>query len=335
MPTYRHLLSPGRIAGLELKNRMMLAAMGSNFAEADGSCSERLIAYYGERARGGAGLLILETAAVAWPAGATMPNTVGFSEDRFIPGLRELTARVHGHGAKIAAQLNHGGKVAQEDVAAGRPVLVPSLPNKGQSDMFALLTGAELANFVKAAGPDGKGPRYQVMDEADIGQLVEQFAAAAVRAREARFDAIEIHAGHGYVISSFLSPAVNQRTDGYGGSAENRARLLCEIIRATRAAVGEGFPILVRLDAKEFRIPGGIELADALVTAKTSLDLRGFVLHKQTRDHRPRRDRRVGDQPFVLARPAILHAPQRKRCIRARRRQAEPADDAERSNPGE
>jgi 2,4-dienoyl-CoA reductase-like NADH-dependent reductase (Old Yellow Enzyme family)/NADPH-dependent 2,4-dienoyl-CoA reductase/sulfur reductase-like enzyme len=265
--SYRHLLAPGRIAGLELKNRIILAAMGSNFANADGTCGERIQAYYEERARGGTGLLIMETSTVAWPAGSTMPNMVGFSEDRFMPGLTQLAARVHRHGAKIAAQLNHGGKVAQEDVAAGRPMLVPSIPDKGMSDMFELLTPGELGNFVKAAGPDGKGPRYHEMTQVDIDELVAQFASAAQRAKEANFDAVEIHAGHGYVISSFLSPAVNKRQDNYGGSPENRARLLCEVIEGVRQAVGADFPILVRFDAKEFRVEGGIELEDAIITA--------------------------------------------------------------------
>ena len=265
---FPHLMAPGKIADLKLKNRILLAAMGSNFAELDGTCGERIQAYYEERARGGTGLLIMETSAIAWPAGATMPNTVGFSDDRFIAGLTQLAERVHRHGAKIAAQLNHGGKVAQEDVAAGRPILVPSIPAGGGSDMFELLTPAELGNFVKAAGPDGKGPRYHEMTPTDIEKLIAQFASAALRARQANFDAVEIHAGHGYVISSFLSPAVNRREDRYGGSAENRARLLCEIITAVRAKVGAGFPILVRLDAMEYRVEGGIRLEDCLATAR-------------------------------------------------------------------
>jgi 2,4-dienoyl-CoA reductase (NADPH2) len=265
---FKHLLAAGRISDLELKNRIILAAMGSNFAELDGSCGERIQAYYEERARGGTGLLIMETATVAWPSGSTMPNMVGFSDDRFIPGLQELAARVHAHGARIAAQLNHGGKVAQQDVAAGRPVLVPSVPGPGSSDMFELLTPEELGNFVKAAGPDGKGPRYHPLAQVDIDELVGQFASAAKRAKQANFDAVEIHAGHGYIISSFLSPAVNKRDDEYGGSPENRARLLCEVLRAVREAVGAGFPILVRLDAREYRVEGGIELADCLVTAR-------------------------------------------------------------------
>lgn len=266
--TYPNLMSPGSIAGMQVKNRTMLAPMGSNYATEDGYTSERLIAYYEERARGGTGLLILETSAVAWPAGSTMPNTLGFSSDKFLPGLQELTRRVHAHGCKIAAQLNHGGKVAQEDTAAGRPVLVPSKPEKGASDMFALLTPAELSNFVKAAGPDGKGPRYHEMTREDIIELRQAFADAAGRAKQAGFDAIEIHAGHGYVLSSFLSPAVNKRSDEYGGPIENRARLLCEVIQEVRDRVGQDFPILVRLDGKEYRVEGGITLEDCIKTAQ-------------------------------------------------------------------
>jgi len=267
MTKYSQLLAPGSIGQLTLNNRMMLAAMGSNFAESDGSCGERLLAYYEERARGGAGLLIMETATVNWPAGCSMPNMVGLSDDRFLPGLRELANRVHSHGSRIAAQLNHSGKVSQEDVIAGRPVLVPSVPVKGRSDLFALLTPEEMATFIKAAGPDGKGARYHEMTQADIDTLVQQFADSARRVQQAGFDAVEIHAGHGYVISSFLSPAVNRRSDKYGGGIENRARLLCEVITAVREATGPGFPIIVRQDAYEFRIENGIQLDDCVRTA--------------------------------------------------------------------
>jgi len=262
------LSSPANIGKLSLKNRMVLAAMGSNFAQSDGRCSEQLIAYYETRAKGGTGLLILETSAVAWPKGSAMPNTLGFSSDDFIPGLTELTHRVHKHGAKIAAQLNHSGKVAQEDTVAGRPLLVPSVPNKVPSDMMALLTPQELGNFIKAAGPDGKGPQYREMNERDITWLIDQFTQAALRAQKSNFDAIEIHAGHGYLISSFLSKATNQRSDQYGGNTQNRARLLVEIIQSIRSAVGCDFPILVRMDAMEYRVENGITPSDFIAAAK-------------------------------------------------------------------
>ena len=269
---YPHLASPANIGALTLPNRFIMTAMGSNYAEADGSCGERLQAYYEARARGGAGLIILETTSIAWPAACSMPNMVGLSEDRFLPGLTSLVDRVHRHGSTIAAQINHSGKVAQEDIAAGRPLMVPSLPPKAGSGMFKLLTQGEIQHFIKMAGPDGKGARYQVMSEEDIADTVTQFADAAHRCQRAGFDAVEIHAGHGYVLAGFLSPHFNQREDRYGGSRENRARFLVEVIDAVKERCGREFPVLVRLDAKEFRIEGGITPEDFLVTAKLAQD---------------------------------------------------------------
>jgi len=262
------LNTPIQIGAMSVKNRFVLAAMGSNFAHTDGSCGEKIQAYYEARAKGGCGLIILETTSVAYPAGCSMPNMVGFSEDRFIPGLKELTDRVHAHGCKIAAQLNHSGKVAQEDTVAGRPMWVASMPKRGRTNMMDLLTREEMGNFIKMAGPDGKGPQYHPIDKQEIDTLIKQFAEAAVRAEKAGFDAIEIHAGHGYLIANFLSPATNHREDEYGGSLENRARLLVEIIQATRAACSDRLPVLVRLDAMEYRIDGGIEPKDFVEVAK-------------------------------------------------------------------
>ena len=260
------LASPGSIGRMQLKNRMVMAAMGSNFAGKDGHTTEQLIAYYEERARGGVGLIVLETSAITWPVGASMPNMIGFSKDEFIPDLKSLTQRIHQHGAKIAAQLNHSGKISQEDVIAGRPIAVPSIPKSEPSDMFGLLTQDEIMNFIKAGGPDGKGPRYHQLSIAEIQEEVQHFVEAAQRAKVSNFDAIEIHAGHGYLISSFLSPAVNKRTDEYGGSPEKRARLLVEIISEIKKQI-EDFPILVRLDANEYRIENGITPKDFLITA--------------------------------------------------------------------
>lgn len=265
---YQKLLSPGRIGSLELRNRIVLAAMGSNFADENGHCTERLIAYYEARAKGGAGLLVLETSAACYPNGATMPNMVGFSTDEFLPGLTELAKRVHRHGAKIVAQLCHGGKMAQEDTAAGREIPMPTLMKPGFSDMFQVLTREEIGHFIKAAGPDGKGPQYYEMTEAHIAETVAGFANAAALAQKAGFDGVELHGGHGYLLAAFLSPYTNKRTDNYGGSRENRARFLVETIRAVREATSEDFTILVRLDAKEYRVEGGIELDDCLETVQ-------------------------------------------------------------------
>ncbi|SUE90438.1 putative NADH-dependent oxidoreductase [Pseudomonas putida] len=122
MTKLSQLLAPGRIGPLQLRNRIIMAPMGSNFAEADGHCGERIQAYYEARAEGGAGLLIMGVCAVAFPAGTAEPYQVGVSSDEFIPGLAQLAGRVHRHGAKIAMQLQHAGKNAIRDMAAGRPL---------------------------------------------------------------------------------------------------------------------------------------------------------------------------------------------------------------------
>ena len=243
-----------------------MAAMGSNFAGEDGHTTEKLEAYYEERAKGGVGLIILETSAITWPAGASMPNMLGFSKDEFIPDLQSLTQKIHQHGTKVAAQLNHSGKIAQEDVIAGRPILVPSIPKSEPSDMFGLLTEKEIMSFVKAAGPDGKGPRYHELTIKEIKTEIQHFVDAAKRAEKSNFDAVEIHAGHGYLISSFLSPAVNKRIDEYGGTPKNRARLLLEIIAEIKKEL-PNLTVLVRLDANEYRIQDGITPKDFLITA--------------------------------------------------------------------
>lgn len=265
---FEQLLKPGKIGSLTLKNRFVMAPMGSNFAEENGTAGERLRSYYIERAKGGVGLIIMETSATTWPKGASMPNMLGFSSEDFLPDLTLLTEEIHKYDCKVAAQLNHSGKISQEDVAAGRSIPVPSIPKGSKSDMFGLLTMEELANFVKAAGPDGKGPRYHIMTQEEIREEIKNFGLAASIAQRAGFDALELHAGHGYLISSFLSPAVNIREDEYGGDARNRARFLSEVIKEVKRVTSNELPIIVRLDAKEYRVDGGISEADFLTTIK-------------------------------------------------------------------
>lgn len=263
---YAPLLEPGRIGALELRNRIVMAPMGSNFAEADGTCGERIQAYYEARAKGGAGLLTMGVCAVAFPAGTAEPFQVGVSHDDFIPGLAGIATRVHCHGAKIAMQLQHAGKTATRDLAAGREMWVPSLPPPARSDMLAALTQEEMATFVGGMGKTR--PRFRVMDKADIAQMVEYFAAAAARAQLAGFDGVELHAAHTYILAGFLSPYYNKRDDEYGGPIENRTRLLLDTLRAVKARTGASFPVWVRLDAEELRTPGGIALPDAIATAQ-------------------------------------------------------------------
>ncbi|SFA82132.1 2,4-dienoyl-CoA reductase [Collimonas sp. OK607] len=267
---YQALLEPGRIGSMVLRNRIVMAPMGSNFAEADGSCGERIQAYYEERAKGGAGLLIMGVCSVAFPHGTAEPFQVGVSRDDFIPGLAGIAERVHKHGAKIAMQLQHAGKTATRDLAAGREMWVPSLPPATKTSMMQALTQEELANFVGGLG--NQKPRIRVMDKADIAQMVEYFAAAAARAKQAGFDGVELHAAHTYILAGFLSPYYNRREDEYGGPLENRARLLIEVLQAVKARTGGDFPVWLRLDGEELRTQGGITLEDAVATARMAVD---------------------------------------------------------------
>jgi 2,4-dienoyl-CoA reductase-like NADH-dependent reductase (Old Yellow Enzyme family)/NADH dehydrogenase FAD-containing subunit len=262
-PALAHLLAPGRIGTLDIRNRIAMSPMGSNLADANGHVGERLIRYYEARARGGVGLIIVGVGAVAFPAGACIPNQVAISDDVFLPGLGDLTSRVHAHGAKIAIQLQHAGKVATQDMAAGRPLWVPSLVPMKAGDLLDDLTMEEIQGVTGYLAQPGAGISFHEMTTADIRHLVALFAAAAERARRAGFDGVEIHAAHGYLLSTFLSPAYNRRTDAYGGSLENRARLLVEVLQAVKTRAGDDFPVWCRLDATEFRIAGGSTLEDA------------------------------------------------------------------------
>ncbi|GAB5450641.1 MAG: NAD(P)/FAD-dependent oxidoreductase [Halioglobus sp.] len=261
---FSHLLQPGRIGSLQLKNRMAVAAMGVNLAEEDGSCGERILAYHQRQAQGGAGLVVMGATGIAWPEGMVQPRQVAISEDRHIPGLQAVADACHKYGARLAVQIHHGGIVAAQGFN-DRPVRIPSLPPKGKSDLGDYMLPEEMMALYN---PDAPKPDLQVMTAEDIELLVTRYAEAAARAREAGVDGVEIHAGHGYIISEFLSPAMNQRQDAYGGSLENRARLLLQVIAAVRAKLGNDYPVWVKLDSQEFGREQGITLEDAKATAR-------------------------------------------------------------------
>ena len=267
---YKALLEPGRIGQMELRNRIVMAPMGSNFAEPDGSCGERIQAYYEARARGGAALLTMGACSIAFPAGTAEPFQVGVSRDDFIPGLAAVAHRVHRHGAKLALQLHHAGKTATRDLAAGRPIWVPSIPKRVPTTMMEAFTAEELSTFVGALGQHK--PQVRVMDRGDIEQMIEWFAAAAARAQAAGVDGLELHAAHTYILAGFLSPYYNQRDDEYGGSLENRARLLTQTLKAVKARVGQDFPVWVRLDGEELQTPGGITPEESVAAARLAVE---------------------------------------------------------------
>ncbi len=264
-----HLLSLGRIGSLELKNRLLQTAMGTNLAHEDGTISDEAVGFYEARAAGGTAMLIMGTLGVANPLGRLQVGQISIADDAFIPGLKRLTDAVHRHDGRVCAQLNHGGMTSLYDMAAGRPVLMPSLPQMGGPRGKRSLEDYMFPEEKLAPKPELNGvPNFKAADEEDIAWIKEVFANGAARAVEAGFDAIELHAGHTYLINSFLSPAHNRRTDRYGGSAQARATLMKEVIEAIRARIGRDFPMQVKLNAEEYFFDGGITLEDAKVTAR-------------------------------------------------------------------
>ncbi len=274
---YDSLFSPLQIGSLRLENRIAMSAMGVAIIDDDGIFREHAIRYYEERARGGTGLIITEPCAIAYPRGAQSNRQPGISSEAFVPGLRQLTDRVHRQGAAIAAQLVHHGKVSRLDTREGHAVLMPSEPRfVGAMDMAHDLTREELEKLM-AVGR--RKPTIRVATEDDLVALVANFADAAGRAADAGFDAVEIHAAHGYLLSEFLSPAWNFREDRYGGDLENRSRLLCDVLRAVKTRLPRNVPVWCRIDATEFRTPNGITPTDAQRTAQLAVEAGADAIH--------------------------------------------------------
>ncbi|MDR3591607.1 MAG: FAD-dependent oxidoreductase [Negativicutes bacterium] len=231
---------------MTVKNRVMMAPVATNFADHSGGISEQMIHYYCERARGGVGLIIVENANVDWPEGVNGAVQLRIDEDRFIPGLGLLREALHDAEptCRVALQINHPGAATKAGRTGGLQVVGPSdVPVR----------------------PLGEVPRP--LTAAQIEALAGKYALAALRAKKAGFDAVEVHGGFCYLLAQFLSPFHNRRTDDYGGSPENRLRFPVMIIRKVRELVGRNFPVLFRLNADEF-IEGGITLADSRIYAR-------------------------------------------------------------------
>lgn len=232
---------PITINGMLLKNRFVMPGMGTLYGDYEtNTVNERFKGYIEARAKGGMGLIIVEYSAVS-PEGRAAAMELGIWDDRFIPGLRELTDTAHKYGAKIGIQLHHCGSATTKDVCGCQPVAPTS--GIGYKDM----------------------PRELEIDE--IERLVDAFGDAATRAKKAGFDCVEIHGAHGYLISQFMSPYSNKRNDKYGGNQENRMRFPLEIVKAVRKSVGDEYPILFRYSSEE-HIEGGRTLQDAIEEAK-------------------------------------------------------------------
>lgn len=221
-----------RIGGLELRNRIVMAPMCMNSADHDGHAQTFHIIHYGDAAIGGLGLIIVEATAVT-PEGRILGRDLGLWQDSQIDGHRRITEAAHEFGAKVGIQIAHAGrKCAMKDM----DIVAPS-----------------------AIAFDKTYATPQELDLYGIKRLRAAFGASAERAVKAGYDLIEIHAAHGYLLHEFLSPLSNVRTDGYGGSRENRVRLLNEVIEEVRAVMPAGMPLLVRVSATDYW-PGGIDI---------------------------------------------------------------------------
>ena len=245
MSTLDPLFQEGTIGNLTLKNRLVQSAMHTRFATEFGEVSERLIAYLATRARGGVSMIILENTAVDWEYGRAAGNPVRIDDDVFITGLHDLVQAVQREGVKIASQLHHAGRQNMSaNIVGGQAPLAPS---PIQSNV-------------------GGDPPKEMTHE-DIERVIDQFRQGARRTRQAGFDAVEIHGCHGYVLTQFLSPATNVRTDEWGGSFENRARFGLEVVKAVREAVGDDYPVLFRISLEE-RTDGGLTAEEGLAFCK-------------------------------------------------------------------
>lgn len=243
MMKYEKLFTKGKIGRLEIKNRIVMPAMGTNLASYTGEASDEIIRYYEERAKGGCGLIITEITRIDNETGVGMPNQLCAMELKHIPRLEVLARTVHKYNTKIFLQLHHPGRENHAVMIEGRQIAGPS----------AIMSSAI-----------GEMPREMTTKE--VEGLAAKFVKGAVFAQMAGIDGVEIHGAHGYLVGQFMSPQSNHREDKYGGSFEKRMRFITEIIMGIRAKCGPMFPISVRIDGDEF-VKGGISLEEAVKEA--------------------------------------------------------------------
>ena len=238
---FENMFKPGKIGNLEIKNRLVVPPMLSEYADEDGNLTERYIRYYEEKAKGGFGLIIAEDNAVE-PRGAGFTKLAGLWDDSQIEKHREFTSRIQAHGAKIFVQVYHAGREASQSIIGTQPV---------------------------APSPIHDPAIYEIPHELTIDEVIEledKFVDSIVRAQKAGYDGTELHGAHGYLINQFVSPFSNKRTDIYGGNIINRLRFPLNIIKKAYAKVGKDFVITYRISADEF-VEGGLTIEDSKIIA--------------------------------------------------------------------
>lgn len=233
------VFSPFRLKNLTVKNRVVMAPIDTNLADEDGCVTEDLLAFYEKRARGGVGLLIVENSQVDFPLGKNTKRQLSLHKDAMVKGLSKLSQLIRNEGACPAIQLHHAGRETTLEVTEGlRPVAPSPIP----------------CGHLKTP--------VRELEKSEIVGIIEKFVAAALRAKQAGFDLIEIHGAHGYLVGEFLSPYTNKRRDAYGKDFQGRMRFAIEIIQGIKDALGKEFPLSFRFSADEF-VKGGIDVSES------------------------------------------------------------------------
>ncbi|MGG5373174.1 NADH:flavin oxidoreductase [Enterococcus sp. AZ196] len=241
------LNSPIQIGRLEIVNRLVMPPMATAKSQENGEVTRELCEYYAEKSRGGhIGLIITEHSYVS-PAGKASKGQVSIAKDSDIAGLEKVVEMIHQNGSKTFAQLAHAGGLAKKEITGYEPLSASAveLPETARSKTIPT-----------------------EMTEEDIQKLIADFAAAALRAKRAGFDGVELHSAHGYLLNQFYSPLTNRREDRYHGhSIDGRIRLHLDILQAIREIVGEDYPVAIRLGASD-HLAGGTTIEDSVAAAK-------------------------------------------------------------------
>jgi len=269
------LFEPVTIGGLHLKNRFVRSATHDYLGCPDGSISAQQMALYRDLAVGGVGLIVTGHAYVQHPLGRASVNQNAIYDDRFIEGYRGLVDVVHTAGAALVLQISHAGRQTPQDWPDDQTPVAPSAVREGQT---------------------GRTPR--ALTDEEIWSLIEAYVAAMVRAKAAGCDGVQLHVAHGYLLSAFLSPYTNRRTDAWDGSLENRCRILREIVTRGRRAVGDEYPVLVKINSTDgFTGEGYLTLADAVAAVRHLVEW-GVDAVEVSGGHREARS--------VMSRPGVL-----------------------------
>jgi len=237
------LLKPLETAGLKLANRLVMPPMATEKSDLDGKVTSELISYYDNKSKGGyIGLVIVEHSFIS-PEGKASPRQLSVAEDSVVEGLKKLAEAIHSNGSRAILQINHAGSATTEKVTGATPAGPSAVTNPRKNTAARELSGIEIENIITA------------------------FGNAARRVKLAGFDGVEIHSAHGFLLNQFFSPLTNKRTDQYGGALNHRITIHCRVIEAVRNAVGEDFPVLLRLGASDY-MEGGITIEESKIAAR-------------------------------------------------------------------